>query len=214
MKKILILGFLFLFPITAYLFFSSGVNNFAKLPVLTENISEISEFESIDGEKITLEGKITALGFFGSDLQSKYGNVFNLTHKIYIPFHEFDDLQFVTVLQRGNENLVKELLVELDKITDTRKWKFVYGSPEEITILFNSLKTNILLDENFGTSQVFIIDKDKNLRGRSEDEDGEVLYGFDTSSIAELNNKMKDDIKVLLAEYRLALKKYNTKREI
>ncbi|NCT18057.1 MAG: hypothetical protein GW771_07455, partial [Flavobacteriia bacterium] len=128
MKKILILGFLFLFPITAYLFFSSGVNNFAKLPVLTENISEISEFESIDGEKITLEGKITALGFFGSDLQSKYGNVFNLTHKIYIPFHEFDDLQFVTVLQRGNENLVKELLVELDKITDTRKWKFVYGS--------------------------------------------------------------------------------------
>ncbi|PIX08845.1 MAG: hypothetical protein COZ75_09905 [Flavobacteriaceae bacterium CG_4_8_14_3_um_filter_34_10] len=214
MKKILILGFLFLFPITAYLFFSSGVNNFAKLPVLTENISEISEFESIDGEKITLEGKITALGFFGSDLQSKYGNVFNLTHKIYIPFHEFDDLQFVTVLQRGNENLVKELLVELDKITDTRKWKFVYGSPEEITILFNSLKTNILLDENFGTSQVFIIDKEKNLRGRSEDEDGEVLYGFDTSSIAELNNKMKDDIKVLLAEYRLALKKYNTKREI
>ncbi|NCT19482.1 MAG: hypothetical protein GW771_14800, partial [Flavobacteriia bacterium] len=117
-------------------------------------------------------------------------------------------------LQRGNENLVKELLVELDKITDTRKWKFVYGSPEEITILFNSLKTNILLDENFGTSQVFIIDKEKNLRGRSEDEDGEVLYGFDTSSIAELNNKMKDDIKVLLAEYRLALKKYNTKREI
>ena len=214
MKKILILGFLFLFPITAYLFFSSGVNNFAKLPVLTENISEISEFESIDGEKITLEGKITALGFFGSDLQSKYGNVFNLTHKIYIPFHEFDDLQFVTVLQRGNENLVKELLVELDKITDTRKWKFVYGSPEEITILFNSLKTNILLDENFGTSQVFIIDKDKNLRGRSEDEDGKVLYGFDTSSIAELNNKMKDDIKVLLAEYRLALKKYNTNREI
>ena len=214
MKKILILGFLFLFPITAYLFFSSGVNNFAKLPVLTENISEISEFESIDGEKITLEGKITALGFFGSDLQSKYGNVFNLTHKIYIPFHEFDDLQFVTVLQRGNENLVKELLVELDKITDTRKWKFVYGSPEEITILFNSLKTNILLDENFGTSQVFIIDKEKNLRGRSEDEDGKVLYGFDTSSIAELNNKMKDDIKVLLAEYRLALKKYNTNREI
>lgn len=214
MKKILILGFLFLFPITAYLFFSSGVNNFAKLPVLTENISEISEFESLDGEKITLEGKITVLGFLGSDLQSKYGNVFNLTHKIYIPFHEFDDLQFVTVLQRGNENLVKELMIELDKITDTSKWKFVYGSPEETTMLFNSLKTNISLDTNFGTSQVFIIDKDKKLRGRSEDEDGEVLFGFDTSSIAELNNKMKDDLKVLLAEYRLALKKYNTKREI
>ena len=33
-------------------------------------------------------------------------------------------------------------------------------------------------------------------------------------SVAELNNKMKDDVKVVLAEYRLALKKNNADREI
>ena len=35
------------------------------------------------------------------------------------------------------------------------------------------------------------------------------LYGFDARSVAEINNKMEDDIKVILAEYRLALKKYS-----
>ena len=45
-KKFTILGILFLLPITAYLFFSSGVNNFAKLPVLTKGVLEIDQFES------------------------------------------------------------------------------------------------------------------------------------------------------------------------
>jgi hypothetical protein len=29
------------------------------------------------------------------------------------------------------------------------------------------------------------------------------------SSVAELSDEMKDDVKIILAEYRLALKKYN-----
>ena len=61
---------------------------------------------------------------------------------------------------------------------------------------------------------VFIIDKDRNLRGRDDDKDLGVLYGFDSSVYSEVNNKMSDDVRVILAEYRLALKKYNTKREI
>jgi hypothetical protein len=35
------------------------------------------------------------------------------------------------------------------------------------------------------------------------------LYGFNAESVAEINNKMLDDVKVILAEYRRALKKYN-----
>lgn len=213
MKKYIVLGVLFILPITAYLFFSSGVNHFAKLPVLTENVGELSNFTSIDGEMVRLDGKITILGFFGSDIKSKYGNVFNLTHKIYKPYHEFEDLQFVTVLQYGNEELVEELLVELNKLTDPSNWKFVYGDEEDIKRLFTSLETNLSLDDNLGASEVFIIDKNKKLRGRNDDKDVGMLYGFDTSSVAELNNKMNDDIKIILAEYRMALKKYN-KREI
>ena len=38
------------------------------------------------------------------------------------------------------------------------------------------------------------------------------LYGYNTSSVAEINKKMTDDVKVILAEYRLALKKNNSDR--
>ncbi len=213
MKKYIVLGVLFILPITAYLFFSSGVNYFAKLPVLTQEINDFSNFTSLDGEPISLDGKITILSFFGSDIKSKYGNVFNLTHKIYKPYHEFEDLQFVTVLQKGNEALVEELLVELNKLTNAEKWIFVYAEAKNIQSLFSSLETDIELDENLGASQVFIIDKNRNLRGRNDDKDVGFLYGYDTSSVAELNNKMNDDVKVILAEYRMALKKYN-KRQI
>ena len=83
---------------------------------------------------------------------------------------------------------------------------------EEIENFYNSLKTDVPLDPDMGTPYVFIIDKDKNLRGRKEDEDEGTKYGFNTTSVAELNNKMEDDVKIILAEYRLALKKNNAKR--
>ena len=46
-----------------------------------------------------------------------------------------------------------------------------------------------------------------NLRGRDDDDDIGKLYGFNAESVAEINNKMVDDVKIILAEYRLALKK-------
>ena len=54
---------------------------------------------------------------------------------------------------------------------------------------------------------MFIIDRYLNLRGRDDDEDIGKLYGFNAESVAEINNKMVDDVKIILAEYRLALKK-------
>ena len=55
---------------------------------------------------------------------------------------------------------------------------------------------------------VFLIDKDRNLRGRDDDEDVGLLYGFDSSDYSEINNKMRMMMYVfLLAEYRLVIKK-------
>jgi len=42
MKKAFVLVVLFILPIVAYLFFASGINNFGRLPVLTENVQDIS----------------------------------------------------------------------------------------------------------------------------------------------------------------------------
>ncbi len=83
------------------------------------------------------------------------------------------------------------------------------GSKNSILKHFKSLKIPLILEENLGSSYVFIIDKDKKLRGRNDDEDIGVLYGFDARSVSEINKKMIDDVKVILAEYRLALKRYN-----
>jgi hypothetical protein len=209
MKKTFVLVVLFILPLVAYMFFASGVNNFGRLPTLTENIQDLEAFSP----EATLNGKITILGFLGYDSELKKGNAFNLNQKIYKPFYEFRDFQMVMVLPNGSEEKVAELKKELAGLADVKNWKFIYGEDQDIKALFNSLESNLELDEKLGSHYVFIIDKERNLRGRSNDEDEGLKYGFDATSVADLNNKMEDDVKVILAEYRLALKKNNAKRD-
>lgn len=212
MKKFVVLGILFILPITAYLFFALGTNNFKPLPVLTYNVSELDNFKTIEGEPVRLKDHITVLGFFGNDPLSNQAYTFNLAHKIFTKNQQFDDFQFVILLSEGNEERAKELQLKLGEIVNVENWKFAFGSSEAIKNVFDSLKSNYSLDSNYATPYVFIIDKNMDLRGRDDDEDTGVLYGFNASNVAEINNKMSDDIKVLLAEYRLELKKYKTKR--
>lgn len=209
MKKTFVLVVLFILPIVAYLFFASGVNNFGKLPILTENISEVR----FSDENIKFTDNITVLGFLGNQVELKKGNAFNLNQKIYKRFYEFKDFQFVMVMPLGTEDKITDLKKELSNLADIEKWKFVFEEPDKIQELFSGLKTDIQLDENLGTPYVFIIDKERNLRGRTEDEDVGTKFGFNTNSVADLNNKMEDDVKIILAEYRLALKKNNSNRK-
>ena len=210
-KKYFVLCILFIFPIVIYLFFASGKNNFALLPVLTENVNEIKNFKTLSGEKIQLEDKISILGFWGEDLSEKKGDALNLNQKIYKRFYQFNDFQFVMVLENGQEDQVNILKEDLQEGvgTDLVKWRFAFGSPDEIQDLFDSLRTNLNLSQGKSSPYVFIIDKEVNLRGRDDDEDVGTLYGFNSQSVAEINNKMVDDVKVILAEYRRAWKKYN-----
>ncbi|WP_273272626.1 hypothetical protein [Maribacter polysiphoniae] len=209
MKKTVVLVVLFILPIVAYLFFASGINNFGKLPILTENIPDITDVDA----NILLQDKITILGFLGSDLENKKGVAFNLNQKIYKRFYEFNDFQFVMVVPKGSESKVEALKSELGNLADVVKWNFVYGDKEQIQALFDALKTDLTLDGNMATPYVFIVDKDRNLRGRTNDEDEGTKFGFDATSVADLNNKMEDDVKIILAEYRLALKKNNAERK-
>ncbi|MBO0331425.1 hypothetical protein [[Muricauda] lutisoli] len=208
MKKKIVLGVLFILPVVVYLFFASGVNNFGRLPTLTENVSDVSSIDS----NLQLKDKITILGFLGNNVEGMQGNAFNLNQKIYKRFGEFNDFQMIMVVREGNEKQVDELKGELGKLSNIDKWKFAFGTTDQIKVLFKSLQTNLTLDEELSTPNVFIVDKDLSLRGRTDDEDEGVKYGYDTSSVAELNNKMVDDVKIILAEYRLALKKNNANR--
>ena len=210
-KKYFVLCILFIFPIVIYLFFASGKNNFALLPVLTENINDIKNLKTLSGDPIQLEDKISILGFWGEDLSQKKGDALNLNQKIYKRFYQFNDFQFVMVVEDGQQAQVNILKEELQEGvgTDLVKWRFVFCSPNEIQELFDSLRTNLNLSPGKSSPYVFIIDKEINLRGRDDDEDVGTLYGFNSQSVAEINNKMVDDVKVILAEYRRAWKKYN-----
>src|SRR5690606_36360352 len=200
----------FLLPILAYLFFASGVHNFGKLPILTENVKDISHFESEAVSTITFHDKISIVAFFGNDLQALKGNTFNLDQKILEKYYGFEDFQFVLVLPHEARDQATQFVNEFHAFSNSQNWNLVYGTGEEVKEVFESFNTNLQLDSNYQTPYVFIVDKEASLRGRDDDEDKGLLYGYDSRRVAELNSKMNDDVRVILAEYRRALKKYDT----
>ena len=207
MKKYIVLSVLFVLPLVVYLFFASGVNNFAKLPIVTNTVVDVAEFSDEQ-----FKDKITILGFLGNDVSLKKGSALNLNQKIYKRFHGFEAFQFLMVQPQGTEKECQQLVDELSRSTqvDTKGWKFVFLDPVQIQLVFDRLNTPLSLDENLGSPYVFIIDKGVALRGRDDNDN----VGYDARSVADIHNNMVDDVKVILAEYRLALKKYNADRKI
>ena len=155
--------------------------------MLTKNVKDISD---ISNE--SLKDKITVLGFFGNNIEEKYGDAGNLNQEIFKRFNEFKDFQFIMIQPEGTKILTQNLIKEMNRLTQTdfTNWKFITMSDENLMNVFNSLKTDIKLDSNLGTSHVFIIDRKGNLRGR-DDEDG-AKFGYDSRFVADINNNMVD----------------------
>lgn len=218
MKKYLVLSVLFILPIVAYMFFATASHNSLFLPIISKNHSDIpSQFVSLNKEKITLDKNITVLGFPGSDIDEVKANLFNLNQKIYNKYGGFKDFQMVMILPDGNQEKIKAIMLEFRRLSnDLKNWHFLFGKPEDIETYFNSFNFKNTLNDKSGTSFVYIIDKEKCLRGRKGQEiKGKVEYRecYNTISAAELHNEMSDDVKILLREYRLALKKNKRKDE-
>ena len=208
LKKYLILGFLFFFPIFVYVFLSTGINNFAKLPVLTQTVMDIENIEG-NSANVSFKNKISVVAFWGGDVNNKKSEALNLNQKIYKRFYEFEDFQFVLLHDKSDNEAIEDLKSDLVSGvgTDLKNWNFIPTTQSNIKMIFDSFKTNIDLDNSFSTPYVFIVDRNLSLRGRDDDEDIGMLFGFNSQSVAEINNKMVDDVKIILAEYRLALKK-------
>lgn len=205
MKKNIVLFILFVLPIVAYLFFASGINSFTKLPIVTPKIADLGNWNSLNGEKVSLNNKITILGFSGNEILKNRGNYFNLNEKIYQRYHDFKDLQFVVISPIGTEKEVKIVIDALAAFTDVSQWHFVFAAPDQIKSYYNQLQLKGKLNSDIGTSNVYIVDKERNLRGRKEKKG--YKEGYDTFHPADLSNEMLDDFKVILYEYRAALKK-------
>lgn len=214
MKKYIVLFVLFVLPIVAYLFFASGVNSFTTLPTVTKQIPDFGNWTSLSGQRVSLDGKITVLGFGGHDLIKNRGNLFNLNQKIYQRYHQFTDLQFVILCPLGTEKDARYIIGQFATITDVSRWQFVFAPPAEIAAFYERLNLKGKLNADLGTSNVYLVDKARNLRGRNDSSD--YKEGYNTFHVSELSNEMLDDFKIILYEYRAALKKNNnaTKRQI
>ncbi len=210
MKKALVLIALFAIPVSVYLLFATAVNHFSYLPVLTKNVNHLEDFKSMDGEKIDLKGDFTVLCFFGKNIKKMRGNAFNLNIEIYKKFYIYKGFQCLVLAENGTQDEAKKLINDLHNFSGgtMRKWRFAFGSPEAIQQYFKSLHTDVHLNKDNATPFVFIIDKDGNLRGRKKEDTFEYpsMYGYDTRSPGTLHTKMNDDLKVLMAEYRLKAK--------
>jgi len=205
-KKRFVLIALFVFPLLFFLILSTGINNFKKLPTLTSAVS-IHVLE----DSISLTDHVTVLCFLGNDVATKKGGFFNLNQKIYKEFYGYRPFQIIAVYPKSSENDVDKLKSDLSAFTDMSKWNFISMNRDTILTLYKNLKTNKMLDSSLYSNQVYLLDKELNLRGRDNDgeEKNEIMYGYNIESVAELNNKMEDDIKVLLYEYRAAFKNKN-----
>lgn len=210
MKKFLVLFALFIIPIVAYLFLASGVNQFAKLPVVHVNSLTISGFTTSENTSPVLKDKITLLGFLGSESAADKSMLFNLNQKIYKRFTGFQDFQILMLMDENNKDEEEAITQKLAQVAPVNQWVFAWGTPDAIREFYEQLPGKHPLNAHNASNFVYIIDKDSKLRGRKEDND--TLIAYDASSVAEINNKMLDDVKVILAEYRLALKKYNRKK--
>jgi len=158
LNKKIVLGILFVFPLVVYLFFASGKNNFAKLPVLTAGVTEIRDLDSTNS--IQFKDKITILGYWGGSLEEKQAEALNLNEKIYKRFYEFEDFQFVFLVNEAYTAEVYQLKNALREGvgTDLSKWNFVTVSKETMNKHFSSLKTPLELNGVGSTPFVFIID--------------------------------------------------------
>ena len=211
-KNTIVLSILFFGPLLFYLFLLTGTNNFAKLPVLTPNVSEVTQFS--ENDEVALKDHISVLCFLGSDLLQHKTNALNLNEKIYKHFYGFKGFQFVVVLPEGSEADAAQLKKELGATYNVDKWYFLFGDEEQVKDMFNSLQTIYTLDDQMYSPYAFIVDRELNLRGRNDEEAKEdgLLFGYNAESVATVHQEMVDDVKVVMAEYRLALKK--NKRDI
>jgi len=206
-----ILGILFFLPVTFLLFLYPATHNYTPLDIVNENVLDLNGFSSDSEDKVVLKDYITVLGFLGDNPMERLTAASNLKELVYDKFKGFKKFQVVLIAPQGKQNETEQLRKEISLYEDLRFLHVSYGTPQQIKNVFNSLKHQEALDEDYATDALFIIDKDLNQRGRIDDRtDNEIeknteIYGlnaYDCIEVATIKNKMSEDLRILFTEYR------------
>ena len=113
-KKRVVLFLLFIFPLICFLILSTGKNNFTKLPILSNNVLDISVLDSTK----TLKDNISIVCFLGNDIKENKGGFFNLNEKIYKKFIEYNKFQIIAIYPKEKELQAREIKEEIGLIVD------------------------------------------------------------------------------------------------
>ena len=209
-KKFAVLFATFIIPLLFFLFLASGKVNFEKLPTLTERVQEISTNKT----NTAFYGKVSVVSFVGGDVSlQKFQQTLNLYQVIYKYASKYKNFQIVTFVPAHKDSIIPLYKKELDLVggTSIPKWHFVSLPEATIQEVLSSFETNANYDTDSGVSDVYIVDESLDLRGRTDDEDTEsgLLFGYNTTSIAILKNKLRDDLDVVFYESLFSVKEVN-----
>jgi hypothetical protein len=210
-KKPFVLSVLFFLPVLFLLFLYPSKHNYETLDILKKELPELIHFVDKNGDSIALENHLTVLGFLGEAPMEDAILALNLKELVYDKFRGFKHFQVVILVPESAKYQVKLLEKELNQHEVLTYWKFGFGTPKDVLAAYQSLKISTVLDSTLKTSEVFIVDKERNQRGRLDDRDKNEIkrnapvYGlssYDCLEVAVLKNKMSEDIRILFTEYR------------
>ena len=210
-KRYVILGILFFLPVTFLLLLYPATHNYTPLDIVNEEVPDLEGFSSDLEEPVILKDHITVLGFLGSDPVDNNMLALNVKELVYDKFKGFKTFQVVFVSPIGTEDQAKAVREEVSGFENLKYWHFAFGTPEMIRKLYLSLKSDADLKTDLALDDVFIIDRDLNQRGRIDDrtdkelQNNKPLYslsGYNGIEVAEIKNKMSDDVRILFTEYR------------
>lgn len=207
-KRNIVLSILFFLPVAFILVMLLSKDNYNPLDIVKDGVAELP----VNTHNIQLKDHITILSFLGKKPMENSTAAFNLKELVYDRSKGFKTFQVVILLPHNAKSEAEALLKEIKSYEDLRFWHLVYVDESDIKKVFNSLKSEEVLDKNLSTNMVFIVDRDLNQRGRLDDrtekeiEDNKPLYSlysYDCVEVAELKNKMAaEDMRVLFKEYR------------
>lgn len=219
LKKILVLFTLLLLPTLLYIVLTTGKHNFVNLPYLITEEGDTAfippfSFTNQDGKIFTnadYKDKIYVADFFFTTCPGICKIMTGNMKRLQDDFEKNEDFRLLSHTvnpDKDTEEILKKYAEE--RGANTAVWNFVTGPKEDIYKIAESYFANASPDSlapgGFLHSEYFVlVDKEGKIRCRLED-DGNVKAVYDGTSTSDMN-KLKDDIKVLIAEYNLALKR-------
>lgn len=224
-KKYLVLFLILFLPSVLYLLLTTGRHNFAHLPVLTytdeygkEQFRTAPQFSFTNhhGQTITnasVKDKVYVVDFFFTRCPSICPIMTENMRKVHDRFNSYDDFAVLS-LTVDPKNDTPEALAEyaVKRNIDHPNWHFLTGEKDSLyaaafQFLSSAMEDDMAPGGFLHTEYFVLIDKDGRIRSRVDD-DGNFVGVYAGTEMDQVNNLI-DDIKVLMAEYRLEKKENN-----